>query len=168
MNGTTLNALVAADEALAAQLDPQHTEAEQLAMLEGARALIAGALAMRQEQPANHSTAKAVAHYQEMARLAELVKDGGQTIQEARSRDSHFFLAGWNGALQQVGADTHFQAAKQAAPACCAAELIALRDEFAGQAMQAILTRGDDSNRPAIAEWSYWMADAMLSARGAA
>jgi hypothetical protein len=40
-----------------------------------------------------------------------------------------------------------------------------LRDYFAGQCMQALLTRGDDTNRPAIAEWAYMMADAMLKER---
>lgn len=42
-----------------------------------------------------------------------------------------------------------------------------LRDEFAGLAMQACLARGDDTNRPGIAEWAYCMADAMLNARAA-
>ncbi len=42
-----------------------------------------------------------------------------------------------------------------------------LRDEFAGQAMQAVIARGDDTNRPGMAEWSYAMADAMLKAREA-
>ena len=42
-----------------------------------------------------------------------------------------------------------------------------LRDEFAGLAMQACLARGDDTNRPGIADWSYAMADAMLKARAA-
>jgi len=40
-----------------------------------------------------------------------------------------------------------------------------LRDHFAGLAMQACLARGDDTNRPGIAEWSYSMADAMLKER---
>lgn len=40
-----------------------------------------------------------------------------------------------------------------------------LRDEFAGLAMQAVIARGDDTNRPGIADWSYAMADAMLCAR---
>lgn len=40
-----------------------------------------------------------------------------------------------------------------------------LRDHFAGLAMQACLARGDDTNRPGIAEWSYAMADAMLKER---
>jgi hypothetical protein len=44
-------------------------------------------------------------------------------------------------------------------------ELITLRDHFAGLAMQACLARGDDTNRPGIAEWSYSMADAMLKER---
>ncbi len=39
------------------------------------------------------------------------------------------------------------------------------RDYFAAKAMQACLARGDDTNRPGIAEWSYSMADAMLKAR---
>lgn len=109
-----LNALVAADEALAAQLDPHHTEAEQLAMLEGARALIAAALAMRQEQPAD-SKAKAAAHYQEMARLAELPKNDGATWTTSPLRDSHFFLAGWNGARDRQDASEVFKAADIAA-----------------------------------------------------
>ena len=41
-----------------------------------------------------------------------------------------------------------------------------LRDYFAAKAMQAVIARGDDTNRPGMAEWSYAMADAMLSARG--
>ena len=42
-----------------------------------------------------------------------------------------------------------------------------LRDEFAGKAMQSVIARGDDTNRPGMAEWSYAMADAMLKARDA-
>ena len=42
-----------------------------------------------------------------------------------------------------------------------------LRDYFAAKAMQACLARGDDTNRPGIAEWSYCMADAMMGARNA-
>ena len=42
---------------------------------------------------------------------------------------------------------------------------ITLRDHFAGLAMQACLARGDDTNRPGIAEWAYRMADAMLNER---
>lgn len=42
---------------------------------------------------------------------------------------------------------------------------MSLRDHFAGLAMQACLARGDDTNRPGIAEWSYSMADAMLKER---
>jgi hypothetical protein len=42
-----------------------------------------------------------------------------------------------------------------------------LRDYFAAKAMQAVIARGDDTNRPGMAEWSYAMADAMLKARGA-
>jgi len=40
-----------------------------------------------------------------------------------------------------------------------------LRDYFAAKAMQAVIARGDDTNRPGMAEWSYAMADAMLKAR---
>lgn len=40
-----------------------------------------------------------------------------------------------------------------------------LRDYFAAKAMQACIARGDDSNRPGIAEWSYAMADTMLKER---
>lgn len=42
-----------------------------------------------------------------------------------------------------------------------------LRDYFAAQAMQAAIARGNDTNRPGIAEWAYCMADAMLAARSA-
>jgi hypothetical protein len=42
-----------------------------------------------------------------------------------------------------------------------------LRDYFAAKAMQAVIARGDDTNRPGMAEWSYAMADAMLAAREA-
>ena len=42
-----------------------------------------------------------------------------------------------------------------------------LRDYFAAKAMQAVIARGDDTNRPGMAEWSYAMADAMLRAREA-
>jgi hypothetical protein len=42
-----------------------------------------------------------------------------------------------------------------------------LRDYFAAKAMQAVIARGDDTNRPGMAEWSYAMADAMLKAREA-
>jgi hypothetical protein len=42
-----------------------------------------------------------------------------------------------------------------------------LRDYFAAKAMQAVIARGDDTNRPGMAEWSYAMADAMLKARQA-
>jgi hypothetical protein len=41
------------------------------------------------------------------------------------------------------------------------------RDYFAAKAMQAVIARGDDTNRPGMAEWSYAMADAMLKARQA-
>ena len=34
----------------------------------------------------------------------------------ASSRDSHFYLAGWNGALLSVNADEHFQKAQKSAP----------------------------------------------------
>jgi hypothetical protein len=44
-------------------------------------------------------------------------------------------------------------------------EGMTLLDHFAGLAMQACLARGDDSNRPGIAEWSYSMAEAMLKER---
>ena len=40
-----------------------------------------------------------------------------------------------------------------------------LRDYFAASAMQAAISRGNDTNRPGIAEWAYCMADAMLKAR---
>ncbi len=46
-------------------------------------------------------------------------------------------------------------------------EGMTLRDYFAAKAMQACLARGDDTNRPGIAEWAYCMADAMLKAREA-
>jgi hypothetical protein len=42
-----------------------------------------------------------------------------------------------------------------------------LLDDFAAKAMQAVIARGDDTNRPGMAEWSYAMADAMLKAREA-
>ena len=42
-----------------------------------------------------------------------------------------------------------------------------LRDYFAAKAMQAVIARGDDTNRPGMAEWSYAMADALLKARQA-
>ena len=42
-----------------------------------------------------------------------------------------------------------------------------LRDYFASKAMQAVIARGDDTNRPGMAEWAYCMADAMLAARSA-
>lgn len=45
------------------------------------------------------------------------------------------------------------------------AEGMTLRDYFAAKAMQAVIARGDDTNRPGMAEWSYAMADAMLKAR---
>ena len=44
-------------------------------------------------------------------------------------------------------------------------EGMTLLDHFAGLAMQACIARGDDCNRPGIAEWSYAMADAMLKER---
>ena len=40
-----------------------------------------------------------------------------------------------------------------------------LRDYFAAKAMEAAISRGNDTNRPGIAEWAYCMADAMLKAR---
>jgi hypothetical protein len=40
-----------------------------------------------------------------------------------------------------------------------------LRDYFAAKAMASVIARGDDTNRPGMAEWSYAMADAMLAAR---
>ena len=43
-----------------------------------------------------------------------------------------------------------------------------LRDYFATKAMASVIARGDDTNRPGMAEWSYAMADAMLRAREAA
>ena len=46
-------------------------------------------------------------------------------------------------------------------------EGMTLRDYFAAKAMQAVIARGDDTNRPGMAEWSYSMADAMLKAREA-
>jgi hypothetical protein len=46
-------------------------------------------------------------------------------------------------------------------------ETISLRDYFAAKAMASVITRGDDTNRPGMAEWSYAMADAMLKARQA-
>jgi hypothetical protein len=42
-----------------------------------------------------------------------------------------------------------------------------LRDYFAAKAMASVIARGDDTNRPGMAEWSYAMADAMLKARQA-
>jgi len=44
-------------------------------------------------------------------------------------------------------------------------EGMTLRDYFAAKAIQAVIARGDDTNRPGMAEWSYAMADAMLKAR---
>jgi len=44
-------------------------------------------------------------------------------------------------------------------------EGMTLLDHFAGLAMQAYIARGDDTNRPGIAEWSYTMAEAMLKER---
>lgn len=46
-------------------------------------------------------------------------------------------------------------------------EGMTLRDYFAAKAMQAAIARGNDTNRPGIAEWAYCMADAMLKAREA-
>jgi hypothetical protein len=43
-----------------------------------------------------------------------------------------------------------------------------LRDYFAAKAMASVIARGDDTNRPGMAEWSYAMADAMLAARSKA
>ena len=43
-----------------------------------------------------------------------------------------------------------------------------LRDYFAAKAMASVIARGDDTNRPGMAEWAYAMADAMLRAREAA
>jgi hypothetical protein len=40
-----------------------------------------------------------------------------------------------------------------------------LRDVFGGLAMLGLLARGDNSGRPAIAEYAYTMADAMMEAR---
>ena len=40
-----------------------------------------------------------------------------------------------------------------------------LRDYFAAKAMQAWISRGDDSGENGIAKWAYEMADAMLKAR---
>ena len=48
-----------------------------------------------------------------------------------------------------------------------ASQGITVRDYFAAKAMQAVIARGDDTNRPGMAEWSYAMADAMLKARAA-
>lgn len=42
---------------------------------------------------------------------------------------------------------------------------LTLRDYFAAKAMQAAITRGNDTNRPGIAEWAYCMADAMIKER---
>ena len=42
-----------------------------------------------------------------------------------------------------------------------------LRDYFAAKAMQAWISRGDDSGENGIAKWAYEMADAMLKARQA-
>ena len=42
-----------------------------------------------------------------------------------------------------------------------------LRDYFAAKAMASVIARGDDTNRPGMAEWAYAMADAMLKAREA-
>ena len=44
---------------------------------------------------------------------------------------------------------------------------MSLRDYFAAKAMQSVIARGDDTNRPGMAEWSYAMADAMLKEREA-
>ena len=46
-------------------------------------------------------------------------------------------------------------------------EGMTLRDYFAAKAMASVIARGDDTNRPGMAEWSYAMADAMLKAREA-
>jgi hypothetical protein len=40
-------------------------------------------------------------------------------------------------------------------------------DYFAAKAMQAVIARGDDSNRLVMAEWSYLMAEAMLKEKKA-
>jgi hypothetical protein len=40
-----------------------------------------------------------------------------------------------------------------------------LRDEFAGQAMAAVIELGDEGYEAALSEWSCRMADAMLQAR---
>jgi hypothetical protein len=50
-------------------------------------------------------------------------------------------------------------------PTCEALARTVMMDQT-GAAMQAAITRGDDFNRPGIAEWSYSMADAMLKERG--
>ena len=44
-------------------------------------------------------------------------------------------------------------------------EGMTLRDYFAAKAMQAWISRGDDSGENGLAKWSYEMADAMLKAR---
>ena len=45
------------------------------------------------------------------------------------------------------------------------ADGMTLRDYFAAKAMQAWISRGDDSGENGIAKWAYEMADAMLKAR---
>lgn len=40
-----------------------------------------------------------------------------------------------------------------------------LRDVFGGLAMLGLLARGDNSGRPAIADYAYQMSDAMMQAR---
>ena len=44
-------------------------------------------------------------------------------------------------------------------------EGMTMRDYFAAKAMQAWISRGDDSGENGIAKWAYEMADAMLKAR---
>lgn len=52
-----------------------------------------------------------------------------QSAQDATDRDTHFYLAGWNGAEREVEANAHFNAALQAAPPAPAG--VAVPDERA-------------------------------------
>ena len=58
-------------------------------------------------------------------------------------RDSHFFLAGWNGAWRNVNASEHFQNVSKTAPAAVAVRDALLQSEAALEVATARILKAD-------------------------
>ena len=65
-------------------------------------------------------------------------------------RDSHFFLAGWNGAWRNVNASEHFQNVSKTAPAAVAVRDALLQPEAALEVATARILKADPDHSTSV------------------